>query len=338
MRLVEALAAAHPAYQRGRGVDHEAAEKDEPAPEDLGGGLGAPQREHAKNDADEPAPGVAHEDFRGWKVPGQESGNAARQCDRDEPVLRGSCQPPAQRAAQACRDGFYAGDAVDAVHEVVEVDHPDDVRGSQRNAEPAEIDRHAENRHRRNGTDTPKTPHRRCEVGKKAPASGQRAMVVEKSGHSDQQPASEKRATQRWRQAGSPSQPGCENNERHDDRDPAAARSCRRMRTAPARLVEQPPRCKRIASHSGSDEPCRGKCEERSKGLQAFARDHVAVTRQVCRRVLAERDKSSSSLTWKARATEEPITDPCISMSRSSIENRIVNPCARPGGSQNRCS
>jgi len=156
--FAEAFAAGDAAHQRHGCVDHEAAAEDEPAPEELGRGVAAPKRERGDHAAEKAAAGVAHEDARRREVPDQEAGDAGGEGDGERPVALRLREPPYECAAERDGDRFETGDAVDTVHEIEEVDGPDEVQGGEQHCADAKIDNDAEEWYRRQRAEPPQDP------------------------------------------------------------------------------------------------------------------------------------------------------------------------------------
>ncbi|MOA29765.1 hypothetical protein D3C78_1508030 [compost metagenome] len=121
MGLVDTLAAQKPMKQRPGGIDDEHRQQDQPAPKQLRRDPGGLERQPAENHPEEPAAGVAHEYSRRREVPDQEARSRQRQRQWQPTQLAPADQPVTQRPGQADRNRLQAGDSVDAIHEVIEI-------------------------------------------------------------------------------------------------------------------------------------------------------------------------------------------------------------------------
>ncbi|MOA29758.1 hypothetical protein D3C78_1507960 [compost metagenome] len=121
MRLIDTLAAQQPMEQRPGGIDDEHRQQDQPTPEQLRLDPGRLEGQPAKNHSEEPAAGIAHEYSRRWEVPDQEARSRQRQRQWQPTQLAPADQPVTQRPCQADRNRLQAGDSIDAIHEVIEI-------------------------------------------------------------------------------------------------------------------------------------------------------------------------------------------------------------------------
>src|SRR6187549_495906 len=102
-------------------------------------------------------------------------------------------QSPDERAAERDGDRLEAGDGVDAVHEIEQVDRPDEIERREQRRADAEIDDDAEERHLRQRAEPVEHPDGSEQVAEEAPARRQRPAVVDEAEDGDGQPAAEQR-------------------------------------------------------------------------------------------------------------------------------------------------
>src|SRR5204862_672485 len=90
--------------------------------------------------------------------------------------------------------------AVDAVHEVRQVDQPDEIENSQHISQPAQTDDMAQNRKRRQSAEPCKHPCGGDHVSEEPPPSRERTMIVDEPNAADECPSAGESTDERPRQ------------------------------------------------------------------------------------------------------------------------------------------
>ncbi|MNE09614.1 hypothetical protein D3C80_1023000 [compost metagenome] len=115
-------------------------------------------------------------------------------------------QPVQQAAPKAYANSLDAGDTIDAVHEIVQIEQPHQVQQPDDDTEPGCRQRHAKNRNRWQAADPEKPPASRNEMPQQAPARGDVAMVVHEADQRYQPPRTQQTDEHRWRNVTPPTQ------------------------------------------------------------------------------------------------------------------------------------
>jgi len=133
VRFPDFLAAQQPVQQGHGGIGNEGREREQRHPEWKQASAIAPQAARRRQEAERGRAGVAEEDSGQREVVNQESGAGRRdsQAERGESGIG-----PSQSGQRDEPDhGHPTSKAVHAVHEVIEIDHPDNEQERQRNGD-----------------------------------------------------------------------------------------------------------------------------------------------------------------------------------------------------------
>ncbi|MCY1425836.1 hypothetical protein D9M71_416370 [compost metagenome] len=108
-----------------------------------------------------------------------------------------ACDPVDQASTDTGTNRLDAGQAINTIHEVIEIEHPDQVEGADDISEPTETELEAEQVDRRHPANPDQCPDGTREMRKQAPARGNMPMIVEKP--DDRDPAAGPQQSQRYR-------------------------------------------------------------------------------------------------------------------------------------------
>ena len=197
------------------------------------------EAQHRDGKSQESAAHVPHENTGGRPVPNEKPKGRAGQCQHRRRQSAFSAEAPVeQRPGTRDEDSLAACDAVDAVHEVEQVGEPDQRYQAEQAARPDSMQPHMFKRRLSDAADDDDRQSRSNDVDANANARGQCLAIVQIPGQCDGTAAGDEhksdidRQQSRQRTPTSPARP-----EGRDDREAAAARGRRRVRTSYIRYV-----------------------------------------------------------------------------------------------------
>ncbi len=138
--LVEPFAVRHSADQCDRGIDNEHTKQDHPTPEQPVRHPTGLQRQCAEHESEKAAAHITHEDLGGGPIPHEKAQRCRREHERGNPhVLARRRESAQERRTHADGDGFDASNAIDTIHEIREVEHPDEIQRRDCESDPSRI-------------------------------------------------------------------------------------------------------------------------------------------------------------------------------------------------------
>ena len=260
MRLENPIPSGRAPHEGDGGVDEEHAAQYQPIPRGGRVGAGRSDNQHAEYIAQKTAADVSHENPGGGSVPEQKA--AACRTEHDTGRRHGNPRRE-QRATPRYENGLRCREAVDPIHEIEEIQRPDDQEYAEHVTQPAESHELASHAKRGQPAETPQSPCRGAKMDREPDACAHRTMVIEEADYRD------RKSTQQSSQ-----QPGIQNTEpcqytecsRSGNyyRSSAATRSRKAVRAALIRYIQHTT-SQRTAPHSGCQQ-CRAHSNHHGHG------------------------------------------------------------------------
>ena len=144
MGLMDSLAPLQTTQQRKSCIDNEYASQNQPTPQQhrcLPSGM---QRKCAENQPKKATTHIAHENSRTWKVPEQETQRRRSNQPLDRGITRHAGKRITQRCEQAEGERLGTSDAIDPIHEVEQIEPPDQAHTRQCKPHRPKVKRMAE--------------------------------------------------------------------------------------------------------------------------------------------------------------------------------------------------
>ncbi|MNM49627.1 hypothetical protein D3C81_606340 [compost metagenome] len=197
MGLINLVPAQQPTNEGKGGINDKDAQQNEPGPEEQWVRPCRIERHHRQYDAQKTTAGIAHEDFRRRKIPDKETQDGHRQYKRSNGEAAVARDPVNQASTDTGANRLDAGQTINTIHEVVEIEHPDQIERCDDITEPAETELMAEQIDRRHPPNPEQCPDGTTEMRKQAPTRGNMPMVIQKTNDCD--PAACPQQSQRHR-------------------------------------------------------------------------------------------------------------------------------------------
>lgn len=190
MRLINLVSPQQPAQQGQGGINNEYPQQDEPTPEELRRDPCGLQGKATNDNPQETATSIPHEDPRRREIPEKEPRHRGCQ-QRRQPNALGcligtyTTDHDKQGSANAHTHSLNAGNPIDTVHEIVEIEHPYQIERRSYVSNPPQIDHKAEKGQCRQTSKPVQQPASTGEMAEQTPTGSDMAMIVEEAQQCD---------------------------------------------------------------------------------------------------------------------------------------------------------